>query len=186
MGRAGIVIGYFHKCRRKGCGYEVKENHALTGRCPKCNMQLWAKPIPRHVRFHDLRHTTGTLLLKAGVPFATVQRMLRHTDPRLTTEIYGHLDVGDLRAGINKLKLTQRTSTVRRNANPQPVGEFGAELGAENLGQLGAPVVRSSIERKNEGRSPVDFSNDAAAFKQSGRHDLNLRPLGPEPSALPG
>lgn len=37
-----------------------------------------------------LRHTTATLLLTAGVtPFA-VQRIFRHSDPKLTTEIYGH------------------------------------------------------------------------------------------------
>jgi integrase len=37
-------------------------------------MRLLAKPLPRHVRFHDLRHTTATLLLKMGVPLVTVQR----------------------------------------------------------------------------------------------------------------
>ena len=32
-----------------------------------------------------------TLLLTAGVsPFA-VQRILRHTDPKMTTEVYGHV-----------------------------------------------------------------------------------------------
>jgi hypothetical protein len=126
------------------------------------------------------------LLLKAAVPFATVQRMLRHTDPRLTTEIYGHLDVEDLRAGINKLKLTQHTSTVRQNSNPRPVGSNGAELGADNLGQRGAPVVRSFGDPKNEGPGSKDFSNETRPFTVSGRQDLNLRPLGPEPSALPG
>jgi len=27
-------------------------------------MKLWPKPIPKKTRFHDLRHTTATLLLK--------------------------------------------------------------------------------------------------------------------------
>ena len=30
-------------------------------------------------------------------------RLLRHTDPRITTEVYGHLDVEDMRAAVNKL-----------------------------------------------------------------------------------
>lgn len=138
----------------------MKENHDLTGRCPKCNMQLWAKPIPRHVRFHDLRHTTGTLLLKAGVPFATVQRMLRHTDPRLTTEIYGHLE-----------QTEAHTARVDGETKFQPATVWLKWCGAW-CGKLGAPVVRSSIERKNEGPGSVDFSSETRPFNQSGRQDL--------------
>jgi hypothetical protein len=57
------------------------------------------------MRFHDLRHSTATLLLKAGVPLATVQKILRHTDPKITSEVYGHLDLEDMRAGLNRLAL---------------------------------------------------------------------------------
>jgi integrase len=103
LGRAGVVEGYEHRCRRKGCGFVKPEATAEVGRCPKCNMKLWAKAVVRHVRFHDLRHTTATLLLKAGVPLATVQRVLRHSDPRLTAMTYGHLDVSDMRGGLNAL-----------------------------------------------------------------------------------
>jgi hypothetical protein len=41
---------------------------------------------------------------------ATVQRILRHTDPRLTTEIYGHLDVEDIRAGLDRLRIDTPTT----------------------------------------------------------------------------
>src|SRR6266478_6429558 len=64
---------------------------------------LWPKAIPRKMRFHDLRHTTATLLLRAGVDAHRVQRLLRHRDVRTTTTIYGHLDVEDLRAAVAKL-----------------------------------------------------------------------------------
>ncbi len=43
----------------------------------------------RKVRFHDLRHTFGTILVNKGVPLPTVQSMLRHSDRR-TTERYTH------------------------------------------------------------------------------------------------
>lgn len=61
------------------------------------------KGIARPVRLHDLRSTTATLLFKAAVPLATVQKVLRHTDPAITSEIYGHLDLDDVRKAVNKL-----------------------------------------------------------------------------------
>jgi len=76
----------------------------------------------------SIAHTTATLLLKAGVPIATVQRLLRHSDPRLTTEIYGHLDVEDMRAGMNRLRF-------------------------QNLPH-GAPVVRSARAAKTKPPEP--------------------------------
>jgi integrase len=103
LGRAGIVTGWKHICRRAKCRLVVEAGDPNQRDCPNCGMKLWLKPVPRHVRFHDLRHTTATLLLKAGVPIATVQRILRHTDPALTSEIYGHLDVEDMRVGVNRL-----------------------------------------------------------------------------------
>jgi hypothetical protein len=103
LGRAGLVEGYRHVCRRKGCGHAETKSHAVSEPCPHCGMKLWPRARPRPLRFHDLRHTTATLLLKAGVPLATVQRLLRHSDPAITTEVYGHLDVEDMRRGINQL-----------------------------------------------------------------------------------
>jgi integrase len=178
MGRAGIVTGYLHKCRRKGCGYEKEYPHSECGRCPKCNMLLWAKPLPRHIRFHDTRHTTVTLLLKEGVPLATVQRIVRHKDPRLTTEIYGHLDVEDMRRAVNRLQFSPLADA---DESSEPVPENG-----EKLPHHGAPVVRK-VEPEERRRPRLSrITRETAALKESGRQDLNLRPLGPEPSALPG
>jgi len=70
-------------------------------------MLLYARAIPRPLRFHDLRGTTATLLARAGVSLVVAQRMLRHTDPRLTANIYSRVDIGDLRAGINRLGIPQ-------------------------------------------------------------------------------
>src|SRR5262249_49923286 len=103
LARAGVVVGYEHRCRRHGCGFREKHNESDAGKCPRCGYQLYAKPIPRHVRFHDCRHTTATLLLKEGVPLAVVQKVLRHSDPKLTAEIYGHLELADVRRGLERL-----------------------------------------------------------------------------------
>jgi len=42
-------------------------------------------------RFRHLRHTTASLLLMSGADLAAVQRIMRHQDPRMTTDFYGHL-----------------------------------------------------------------------------------------------
>jgi integrase len=106
LARAGLVVGYDHVCRRcKKKGEPHTERHDDDGLrlCPKCGMKLWPKRIDRRMRFHDLRHTTATLLLRAGVDAHRVQRILRHKDVRTTTGIYGHLIVDDLRDALNAL-----------------------------------------------------------------------------------
>ena len=69
-------------------------------------MKLRPRALPRPLRFHDLRHTTITLLLKAGVPLATVQRILCHSDPAITSEVYGHLDVEEMGKSLDQFDFT--------------------------------------------------------------------------------
>ncbi len=57
----------------------------------------------RPIRFHDLRHTTASLLIMSGANLPAVQRILRHSDPKITTELYGHLAPEYLRAEVDRL-----------------------------------------------------------------------------------
>ena len=43
-----------------------------------------------HIRFHDLRHTAGSLLLEDGVDIKTIQEFLGHSQASTTTNIYLH------------------------------------------------------------------------------------------------
>ncbi len=43
------------------------------------------------IRFHDLRHTSATLMLNHGIPIMVVSRRLGHARPSITLNIYGHL-----------------------------------------------------------------------------------------------
>lgn len=78
-------------------------HHALP--CPRCGFRLWPIAIPRLLRFHDLRGTTGTLLARAGAPMVVAQRILRYSDPRLTANLYTRVDLGDLRAGLDRISI---------------------------------------------------------------------------------
>jgi integrase len=57
--------------------------------------------LPGTTRFHDLRHTCATLLLKQGVHVKYVQELLGHADISLTLNVYSHVlpDMGDAAAG---------------------------------------------------------------------------------------
>jgi integrase len=57
--------------------------------------------LPQTTRFHDLRHTCATLLLRQGVNPKFVQELLGHADISLTLYVYSHVlpDMGDAAAG---------------------------------------------------------------------------------------
>jgi integrase len=44
----------------------------------------------RRIRFHDLRHTTASLLIQNGAPLAYVKDQLGHSSIKITVDIYGH------------------------------------------------------------------------------------------------
>jgi len=54
---------------------------------------LKASGLPR-IRFHDLRHTSATLLLNNGVPVLIVSKRLGHSKPSTTMDVYGHVMPG--------------------------------------------------------------------------------------------
>jgi hypothetical protein len=89
-----------------GCKHENRKPHThryeddAERHCEACKMKLWAKAIPRPLRFHDLRHSCATILLRAGVDIHTVQRILRHRSVTTTAGTYAHLLIDDLRKGM--------------------------------------------------------------------------------------
>ena len=44
----------------------------------------------QHIRFHDLRHTSATLLINQGVHAKIIASRLGHADIRITMNVYGH------------------------------------------------------------------------------------------------
>jgi len=177
LARAGIVLGYDHVCRRQGCGHKERHADAASRRCPKCDMLLWPKALPRPLRFHDLRGTTATLLARAGVPLVVAQRILRHTDPRLTANVYSRVDLDDLRQGINRLGIPSLDETA----------EQARAVAGARAEQAHVPTVSPRASAALGSAAGISgFLRNDKEVKWSGRQDLNLRPLGPEPSALPG
>jgi hypothetical protein len=178
LARAGILIGYRHTCRR--CAAKKKpysEEHADNElrRCPVkdevgavCNMKLWATGLPRWMRFHDLRHTTATLLVKARVPMYVVQKILRHADIKTTVGIYGHLDIEDSREALKSMPAARHSAAGDPDADPDPPSPSGSP-DVPSLSQAGAEA------QEHEGPGPEIFS-ETGALNWSGTPDSNRRP----------
>ena len=86
-------------------------------------MQMWCKPITR-LRFHDLRHTTATLILAHGGTLWEVQNILGHSDPTITAKVYAHLGPGFLESAVNRLPIGRRTAP-NSTTTVRPAHGFG-------------------------------------------------------------
>ncbi len=132
------------------------------------------------MRFHDLRHATATLLLRAGVDAHRVQRILRYADIRTTLGTYGHLDVEDLREAINLLPAGPELP----RADTEDAVVLPLAASAET-GRRGAPVVRTSADAKTPAETEGDFPSDSAGIPEWALLVSNQRPPPCEDGALP-
>ena len=179
------ALRYRHSCRRKGCGHVEQAHDGEIRWCPKCRMKLWPVGQVRPIRFHHIRHTTASLLMMAGADLPAVQRIMRHTDPRITTEFYGHLAPGYLRSAIDRLAFEgQQSEPIGRvavaSAPPEPAPV------ALVIPEFAAPLLQT---RKTGASEPSGDSEKGPRFRcltRSGREDLNLRHSAPKADALPG
>ena len=73
---------------------------------PKLWKKAWkAAGLPR-VKFHDLRKTFASLLAQRGVSTAVTQRLLEHSTPQLTNDVYTNVDPV-LRQAISQLPVAE-------------------------------------------------------------------------------
>lgn len=80
------------------------------------------------IRFHDLRHTAASIMIKNGIDIITVSRTLGHSRPSTTLNIYGHLMPG-IQPEAAQLIDDALTPTP---INGFDLGEIGIALMVEN------------------------------------------------------
>lgn len=61
-----------------------------------------AAGIDEAIHYHNLRHSTGSLLAQKGVSLYTIQKILGHSAPSVS-QIYAHLQIDTLRDAINQI-----------------------------------------------------------------------------------
>jgi len=57
----------------------------------------------RTIDFHSLRTTFGSHLARAGVDLSTAQKLLRHSTPVLTSNIYSVAGINDLGDAVERM-----------------------------------------------------------------------------------
>ena len=173
--KAGLVDHYELRCFRRSCRHVEESAEPADKRCPKCVRPLWAKAIARDLGFHGLRHTTATLLLKAKVPYAIVQKIMRHSDPRVTTMTYGHLDLDDMRTVMDDLAERTAPSIQAKPvrlvvSGPSGDAEFGANMCPKGDHASGIPThPRAKSARhnsKNSGPSWIRTRDQSVMSRQ--------------------
>lgn len=150
-GRAGLATGYEIRCRRRArCGWtEQRAAPEVPEACPRCGRDtVYARPIPRRVRFHDLRHSFGTAVVAAGGTGAG-QALLTHSDPRMTAR-YTHLAEGLLAGVVARAFLGAKAAPVLHGPGGGGSGRHGALL-AQPLQRVGPPGVEPGRRSRGKG-----------------------------------
>jgi len=98
----------------------------------------------RRFRFHDLRHTFGSLLIQDGASLAYVKDQMGHSSIQITVDTYGHLIPG---ANINWVDGLDRRATPQQNATQ-------AQLNTEESDEAG-PLPAELIEHTRNAGGPA-------------------------------
>ncbi len=78
----------------------------------------------RRIRFHDLRHSTATLLLEQGVELVVIKELLGHAHIGVTATVYAHVRLRLQRDAIDALGTAlgspETTETVNGDGDEPP------------------------------------------------------------------
>ena len=101
--------------------------------------------------FHGLRHTFATLGAKAGIPLAVMQKLMRHSDPKLTAGIYTHVLIADKAHELAKLPSLLPTAPKQATAR----------TGTDDLDEPPAMNDTPAKTPKKWDRKPDSFGADS-------------------------
>lgn len=77
----------------------------VSQRWREVDMPNLQKELPdiRRITFHGLRHSCASWLIYNDVDLKTIQTILGHSDFKMTSDIYSHIDMKQKKAALNKL-----------------------------------------------------------------------------------
>lgn len=149
---AGIVTGWRQICNAKGCGYKIITPDQKQRMCPHCSRRLLLFPIPRQVRFYDLRHSMVTHSCGVGADPLAIKTTAGHAPRDMTDERYRHLTDEFVRAELNRLpsEVENRTKQHMKQPSAQPdsppAGSLGSSCSTPELPPRGFSAGVSSTD----------------------------------------
>jgi integrase len=89
-------------------GQRARLHHPAGGPLDPANLtrrfgRLLDRAELRRIRFHDLRHSTATLLLEQGVDLVVIKELLGHAHTGVTAGVYAHVRLRLQRQAIDTL-----------------------------------------------------------------------------------
>jgi hypothetical protein len=119
----------------------------------------------RIVDFHALRATYITLLVKGGASVKVCQHLARHSDPKLTMNVYAQLGVHDLAGALDGLPCMTGEPPER-----QRLRATGTD-NAHGLEPIGAQQYRQQLGRESvrKDATSCDGDNDSARFDDASK-----------------
>ena len=107
----------------------------------------------RVLDFHCLRVTFVTRLGRAGVPLVQAQKLARHSDPKLTSNVYTRLhrvDEASALAALPRLRIPPRrraaTGTAGPEQEPEPRGRIRGQITRDMAGDSGTNRVKKDAK----------------------------------------
>lgn len=126
------------------------------------------------IDIHALRHTFASRLARCGVGLIQAQKLLGHSDPKLTAAIYTHLDEEDLRKAIEQIPTPHP---------PDPPRIPGSKLPHHHSSYRSANPNSLRIMERATGFEPATFSLGSALPPEEPTWDTLGQPLSSEDKA---
>ncbi len=139
----------------------------------------------RRVDFHSLRHTYGTLLAKAGIAPRVAMSMMRHSDMKLTMNVYTDPRVFDMAGAVEKLPALAAHQVVTGSATGTDGQAGRSESVSSSSAGLGMRSTETGrVEWKGETALTLESGRDRQQKSPSGRDGQKERAKGVEPSTF--
>ena len=105
--RLGRIPGSAERIFLSPSGTAWTHNHSYVIKRFRAVLELAGIPLVdargEKLDVHALRVTSATRMARNGVPLVVAQKLLGHSDPKLTAQVYTQLDAEDLRSGVESL-----------------------------------------------------------------------------------